>query len=196
MHQLYLMPQVQRPMESRTHDGLPVPHSVSAPDLLTIQLDQSIQLSPSLQPAAALATRVSTSQDYPDTFAPHPPTLIAPGCFGAQILVPDSLIGTILGRGGATLAELESLSGTRIRASQRGEYVPGTRSRVVTIRGPTVQSVWQAQFLMSQRMILPQTTNFFSPRNDSIASQENVAVADNNSANNDTEAATEHPNSS
>jgi len=94
-------------------------------------------------------------------FAPQTPLMIAPGCFNAQILIPDSMIGSVLGRGGQTLTELQMLSGTRIRISQRGEYMPGTRSRIVTIRGPTAQAVWQAQYMISQRIVLPPTA--YSP---------------------------------
>jgi hypothetical protein len=83
--------------------------------------------------------------------------MTGPGCFTAQVLVPDPMVGSILGRGGRALAELQMHSGTRIKISQRGEYMPGTRSRIVTIRGPTAQTVWQAQYIMSQRMVLPQT---------------------------------------
>lgn len=94
---------------------------------------------------------------YPEGFVPQAPTLTGPGCFSTQVLVPDTMIGSILGRGGRALTELQMLSGTRIRISQRGEYMPGTRSRIVTIRGPTAQTVWQAQYMMSQRIILPPT---------------------------------------
>lgn len=71
------------------------------------------------------------------------------------------MVGSILGRAGQTLAELMALSGTKIRLSQRGEYMPGTRSRIVSIRGPTAQSVWDAQFLMSQRVVLPPTATSY-----------------------------------
>ena len=86
-----------------------------------------------------------------------PPAMIADGCFNKQILIPDSMIGSILGRGGRTLTEIQGLSGTSIRISQRGEYMPGTRSRIVTIRGPNAQAVWHAECLIQQRMVLPPT---------------------------------------
>ena len=86
-----------------------------------------------------------------------PPAMIAEGCFNKQILIPDSMIGSILGRGGRTLTEIQGLSGTSIRISQRGEYMPGTRSRIVTIRGPNAQAVWHAECLIQQRMVLPPT---------------------------------------
>jgi RNA-binding protein Nova len=89
----------------------------------------------------------------------HAPTFSGPGSFTAQVLVPDRLVGLILGRGGRTLAELQTMTETRIRISQRGEYMPGTKSRVITVRGPTAQSVWQAQALISQRMASPPSVN-------------------------------------
>ena len=50
--------------------------------------------------------------------------------------VPDKLIGSILGKGGLTLKDLQSQSGARVTISKRGEYAPGTQNRVVTIEGP------------------------------------------------------------
>ncbi|GMH95888.1 hypothetical protein TrST_g3403 [Triparma strigata] len=52
-----------------------------------------------------------------------------------QMAVPNSVIGCILGRGGTTMLELQAVSGARIKVSQRGEYVPGTENRIVTISG-------------------------------------------------------------
>lgn len=122
--------------------------SSSAPDLLALQCQDTL--------------RISTSQAGPvdyNHFAPQLPQPTRPG-FTAQVLIPDNLIGSILGRGGSTLNELQLHSNTRIRISQRGEYVPGTRNRIVTIRGQTAHSVSLAQYLMSQRMVLPPTAGF------------------------------------
>lgn len=155
--------------------------STSSPDLLALQFEQSMQLDsistnlsptappPSQQHIAPSPPPPPSQQHLPlnfssmlnnDGFAPQPPAPVGPGCFNAHIMVPDSMIGSILGRGGTTLTELENISGTRIRASQRGDFIPGTRSRLVAIRGPNVQSVWQAQFLISQRIVLPPTAMF------------------------------------
>lgn len=153
-------------------DGRPggVHHSVSAPDLLAFQLDQSMRLSTAPIPPPPIPLHphpqhspshappmASPSSDFTDTFLPQAPTMTGPGSFTAQVPIPDNMIGSILGRGGRTLTELQMLSGTRIRISQRGDFMPGTRSRVVTIRGPTAQTVWQAQYMISQRMVLPPT---------------------------------------
>ena len=126
--------------------SLSVPPSASSPDLLAMQFQETVRDS---------HHRVSMDQS-PAQFA-HRSSLPQQYGFTVQVTIPDSLIGSILGRGGRTLNELQMQSNTRIRISQRGEYVPGTRNRIVTIRGPTAQSVTIAQMLMSQRMVLPPT---------------------------------------
>ncbi|KAL7546142.1 hypothetical protein ACHAWF_009482 [Thalassiosira exigua] len=86
---------------------------------------------------------------------PSSPPQRAPPSAGAvavRLGVPDSRVGSILGRGGKTLAELQGLSRTRIRISQRGDFVPGTRDRVVTISGSTARDVEHARRLLSQRL--------------------------------------------
>jgi RNA-binding protein Nova len=143
---VYLLP---TPSPTPLEPPISVPNIVSAPDLLAGQLHDSLRIS---------ASPSSAPVDYPH-FAPQQPHPTPPG-FTVQVLVPDTLIGSILGRGGRTLNELQMHSNCRIRISQRGEYVPGTRNRIVTIRGPTAQSVSMAQYLMSQRMVLPPTATY------------------------------------
>jgi hypothetical protein len=124
-------------------------NGASAPDVLALQLQESLRIS---NPA------LSAPLAYPH-FSPQLPRPTPPG-FTAQVLVPDTLIGSILGRGGRNLNELQMHSNTRIRISQRGEYAPGTRNRIVTIQGPTAHSVSLAQYLMSQHMVLPPTATY------------------------------------
>lgn len=69
-----------------------------------------------------------------------------------QLGVPDTRVGSILGRGGKTLTEIQAVSHTKIRISQRGEFIPGTQNRVVTITGSTTQDVEHAQNLVNQRL--------------------------------------------
>lgn len=164
--------QQQQQLHHHNHHHTPhrqiVPHSASAPDLLALQLEQSLRLAqpppPPFQQQFHLESQPPPPQQQHDynnsALVSETPTMIAPGCFTAQILVPDSMIGSILGRGGRALTELQMLSGTRVRISQRGEYMPGTRSRIVTVRGPTAQSVWQAQYMISQRVVLPPTATY------------------------------------
>ena len=129
-------------------DHTQIQNSTSAPDLLALNVQDSLRISNS-----------QAGQVEYNHFAPQLPQATRPG-FTAQVLIPDNLIGSILGRGGTTLNELQMHSNTRIRISQRGEYVPGTRNRIVTIRGQTAHSVSLAQYLMSQRMVLPPTAGF------------------------------------
>lgn len=68
-----------------------------------------------------------------------------------QLPVPDSLIGVILGRGGARLNELQQISGARVTVSQRNEFIPGTNNRTVTIVG-TQQAAQNAEILIQQKL--------------------------------------------
>lgn len=74
------------------------------------------------------------------------------GPVSVQLGVPDNRIGSILGRGGKTLTELQGLSQTKIRISQRGKFIQGTQNRIVTITGDTTQDVEHARHLINQRL--------------------------------------------
>lgn len=143
---------IQNPSPTPPLDPAGMASSISAPDLLAMQMQDSLRISPATIPGGGV--------DYPH-FVPQMPQPTPPG-FTAHVLVPDNLIGSILGRGGRTLNELQMHSNTRIRISQRGEFAPGTKNRIVNIRGPTAQSVSLAQYLMNQRMIVPPTASFSS----------------------------------
>jgi RNA-binding protein Nova len=63
--------------------------------------------------------------------------------------VPETKIGSLLGRGGKNLTELQALSHTKIRISQQEEFIPGTKNRIVTITGTTAE-VEHAKHLVRQ----------------------------------------------
>lgn len=109
------------------------PSSVCGNLFAVDQLDQNFQLQPSLP-------RQPLSGSMPIT---------------VKIGVPSSKIGSILGRGGKTLTELQALSHTKIRISQQGEFIPGTQNRTVTITGNTEQSVEHAKYLVRQCLAVP-----------------------------------------
>lgn len=69
-----------------------------------------------------------------------------------QLGVADTRIGSILGHGGKKLTEIQSLSRTKIRISQRGDFIPNTQNRIVTITGSTAQDVEHAQQLIIKRL--------------------------------------------
>lgn len=66
-----------------------------------------------------------------------------------QMFVPNSLIGALLGQRGQTLIHLQKRSATMIKVSQRGEFVPGTNDRIVTIIGP-MANIKDARALIEQ----------------------------------------------
>ena len=69
-----------------------------------------------------------------------------------KISVSDTMVGAILGKRGQTLVELENKSGTKIKISQRGEFIPGTNNRIVTISGPNNECIASAKSLIRQQL--------------------------------------------
>lgn len=65
--------------------------------------------------------------------------------------IPDDFVGSLVGRNGQHLGDIRSSSGARVSISQRGELVPGTRDRLVTVTGP-IRSVHTAHILIMQRL--------------------------------------------
>eukprot|EP01054_Gregarina_sp_Poly1_P009945 Gregarina_sp_Poly_1__9944@NODE_656_length_6918_cov_257_889943_g498_i0_p4_GENE_NODE_656_length_6918_cov_257_889943_g498_i0NODE_656_length_6918_cov_257_889943_g498_i0_p4_ORF_typecomplete_len380_score47_25KH_1/PF00013_29/1_9e12KH_1/PF00013_29/2_3e15KH_1/PF00013_29/2_5e10KH_2/PF07650_17/9_2KH_2/PF07650_17/0_00013KH_2/PF07650_17/93KH_4/PF13083_6/0_08KH_4/PF13083_6/3_1KH_4/PF13083_6/10KH_5/PF13184_6/5_1KH_5/PF13184_6/0_049KH_5/PF13184_6/19SLS/PF14611_6/4_5e02SLS/PF14611_6/0_17SLS/PF14611_6/12MOEP19/PF len=65
--------------------------------------------------------------------------------------IPDDFVGSLVGRNGQHLGDIRTTSGARVSISQRGELVPGTRDRLVTVTGP-IRSVHTAHILIMQRL--------------------------------------------
>lgn len=101
------------------------------------QLTQSFTTQASIE-------RHNSHSSLPNLTNPNPVTL--------QFGVPDARIGSILGRGGKLLTELQKSTSTKIQLSQRGDYVPGTQNRVVTITGNTAEDVENAKHIIDQRL--------------------------------------------
>ncbi|KAG7259115.1 hypothetical protein CRUP_015325, partial [Coryphaenoides rupestris] len=80
-----------------------------------------------------------------------------------EIAVPENLVGAILGKGGKTLVEYQELTGARIQISKKGEFIPGTRNRKVTITGSPA-ATQAAQYLISQRITYEQGVRATNPR--------------------------------
>lgn len=163
-HQSLLLPSSVASFDSGfDHLGAAVVHSASAPDLLSFHFDEALQLTPTSfhnqlrdEPDMSIQS-LAVDAGKADTYlVPVAPTCFGQNAFQAQVAAPDSVIGSILGRAGKTLSELQLRSGTRIWISQRGEYLPGTRNRIVTIRGPSAESVWQAQMMIWQSFVQQQ----------------------------------------
>ena len=69
-----------------------------------------------------------------------------------EMHIPDSLVGSILGKGGKTIVEFINYSGAKIQFSGKGEYVPGTSDRILTIEGDFT-STQVAHFLICQKIL-------------------------------------------
>lgn len=64
-----------------------------------------------------------------------------------KLLVSNSVAGSIIGKGGATISEFQLSSQARIQLSRAGEYFAGTKERIAVISG-TLHSVLTAVHLV------------------------------------------------
>mmetsp|Transcript_21524 Transcript_21524/g.59085 ORF Transcript_21524/g.59085 Transcript_21524/m.59085 type:complete len:334 (+) Transcript_21524:210-1211(+) len=65
--------------------------------------------------------------------------------------IPEASVGVLVGKAGMAIKELMSISGASIKVSQRGEVVPGTTNRIVTISGNPVAANY-AHMLVLQKV--------------------------------------------
>lgn len=50
--------------------------------------------------------------------------------------VSEQEASQVIGKGGAVMKSIQQQTGTKVRLSAKGEYVPGTQNRTVTLQGP------------------------------------------------------------
>mmetsp|Transcript_23620 Transcript_23620/g.40145 ORF Transcript_23620/g.40145 Transcript_23620/m.40145 type:complete len:140 (+) Transcript_23620:1252-1671(+) len=84
---------------------------------------------PRVQPVAPLP------MSYPSMTSVPPPT----PSMVTHIGVPDQMVGAIVGKGGLVLKTIIANTGASIKVSQKGEYIPGTNDRSITIEGSQQQ---------------------------------------------------------
>ena len=75
-----------------------------------------------------------------------------------EMHIPDGLVGAILGKGGKTILEFINYSGAKIQFSGKGEYVPGTNDRILTIEGDFTSSQI-AHYLICQKIVQQEVDN-------------------------------------
>eukprot|EP00287_Rhodomonas_sp_CCMP768_P033224 CAMPEP_0202854072 /NCGR_PEP_ID=MMETSP1389-20130828/90811_1 /ASSEMBLY_ACC=CAM_ASM_000865 /TAXON_ID=302021 /ORGANISM="Rhodomonas sp., Strain CCMP768" /LENGTH=407 /DNA_ID=CAMNT_0049532647 /DNA_START=115 /DNA_END=1339 /DNA_ORIENTATION=- len=68
-----------------------------------------------------------------------------------RLAIPELTVGLLVGKGGNIIKELMHLSGANIKVSQKGDVVPGTTNRIVTITGNPVASNY-AHMLVLQKV--------------------------------------------
>ncbi|KAG1677905.1 hypothetical protein FOA52_001323 [Chlamydomonas sp. UWO 241] len=69
----------------------------------------------------------------------------------AKLLVPNPVAGSIIGKSGANIEQLQRSSGARIQLSRTGEFYPGTSDRVLLLSG-TLHSVLTSIFLILEKV--------------------------------------------
>ncbi|XP_041000744.1 protein BTR1-like isoform X1 [Juglans microcarpa x Juglans regia] len=65
--------------------------------------------------------------------------------------VADDHIGLVVGRGGRNVMEISQVTGARIKISDRGDFVPGTTNRKVTISG-SHRAISAAESMIMQKV--------------------------------------------
>ena len=74
-----------------------------------------------------------------------------------EIAVPEIMVSTVLGPGNKLITDLIQSTGARIQLSVKGDYIPGTYNRKLTIAGP-ILSVQSAHMILLQKIIKEQET--------------------------------------
>jgi len=132
--------------------GMPPPGMAAAPGqpMYMQQQPQYGYAQPNPYDPNAAAYGMMPAQTYaPAVQAP----MAAPD--GAQmtmkLAIPEMTVGLLVGKGGCIIKELMQLSGAQIRVSQKGDVVPGTTNRIVTISGAPVAANY-AHMLVLQKV--------------------------------------------
>lgn len=105
--------------------------------------------------SSSMSSRTPASSDkvVHNASTPANPEISGSPKIALKILVSNGIAGSIIGRAGSTISELQSLSGSRIKLSQAGECFPGTNERVCLIQGE-VERMKAGIHLILQRFIL------------------------------------------
>lgn len=69
----------------------------------------------------------------------------------AKLLVANAIAGSIIGKSGANIEQLQRSSGARIQLSRSGEFFPGTSDRVLLLSG-SLHSVLTSIFLILEKV--------------------------------------------
>jgi RNA-binding protein Nova len=89
-----------------------------------------------------------------------PPKAKANNTFGSHrndvsvsvmLALPDEHIGAVLGKSGRTISEIQVVTGARIKISDRGDFLEGTKNRKVILTGME-EGVRMAQSLLEQKI--------------------------------------------
>eukprot|EP00047_Mylnosiga_fluctuans_P016926 m.57465 g.57465 ORF g.57465 m.57465 type:complete len:176 (+) comp6836_c0_seq3:41-568(+) len=77
------------------------------------------------------------------------------GC-ALKILVPNQSAGTIIGKAGLTINQIQTESGSRVKLSQNREFFPGTTDRVVLVQGNLESTIIGVHLVLERALNNPE----------------------------------------
>jgi len=69
----------------------------------------------------------------------------------AKLLISNAAAGSVIGKGGQTIEQIQKNSGARVQLSRAGEFYPGTSERVLLLSG-SLHAVLTSVFLMLEKL--------------------------------------------
>ncbi|KAE9535835.1 hypothetical protein AGLY_007736, partial [Aphis glycines] len=95
------------------------------------------------------------------------------GMYHMKILIPCITAGAIIGKGGETIAQLQTETNTKIKMSKTNDFYPGTTERVCIISGSSSEHIMAAlTFIMERIREKPDASNRVQNSGDAIADRE------------------------
>jgi len=70
-----------------------------------------------------------------------------------RLLVSNAAAGSVIGKGGSTVSDLQTQSGARIQLSRNREFFPGTTDRIILVTG-TINEILIAANLILQKLLI------------------------------------------
>ena len=74
-----------------------------------------------------------------------------------EVAIPEVMVSAVFGSGLKVISEIMQSTGTRLQLSSKGDYIPGTYNRKLTIAGP-ILSVQAAHLIVMQNIVKEQET--------------------------------------
>jgi len=94
----------------------------------------------------------SRRRDGNDDGPPSKRSRGVPGPYTFKALCSDNVVASLMGKGGATLREIQELTKAHLEFSPRGVYFPATHLRTLTIRADDVEAVGRALDAFADRV--------------------------------------------
>ncbi|XP_047966390.1 protein BTR1-like [Salvia hispanica] len=98
-----------------------------------------------------VSTEVQQNQSSPRKSSPPPPDSEEKTTH-VRFLLSNAEAGSVIGKGGSTINDIQSQSGARIQLSRNYEYFPGTSDRVVMVSG-RVDDILKALDLIMSKLL-------------------------------------------